>query len=49
MAKRLILNGLVMNSVSHIHHGLWRRDETLQNRVQRALHLDAACQGAGGG
>ena len=30
MAKRLILNGFVMNSVSHIHHGLWRRDDTLQ-------------------
>lgn len=30
MTKRLILNGFVMNSVSHIHHGLWRRDDTLQ-------------------
>lgn len=30
MTRRLILNGFVMNSVSHIHHGLWRRDDTLQ-------------------
>lgn len=32
MAKRLILNGFVMNAVSHIHHGLWRREDTLQTR-----------------
>ncbi len=30
MAKRLILNGFVMNAVSHIHHGLWRRNDTFQ-------------------
>ena len=32
MAKRLILNGFVMNAVSHIHHGLCRREDTLQTR-----------------
>ncbi|WP_159717155.1 NtaA/DmoA family FMN-dependent monooxygenase [Geminicoccus flavidas] len=32
MAKRLIFNAFAMNSVSHVYHGLWRRDDTAQVR-----------------
>lgn len=28
--KRLLFNAFSMNCVSHIHHGLWRRDDTRQ-------------------
>jgi FMN-dependent oxidoreductase (nitrilotriacetate monooxygenase family) len=30
MAKRLIFNAFVMNTVSHINHGLWRHPDTKQ-------------------
>lgn len=30
MTKRLILNGFSMNAVSHVYHGLWRREDTRQ-------------------
>ena len=28
--KRLLFNAFSMNCVSHIHHGLWRREDTRQ-------------------
>lgn len=30
MGKRLIFNGFSMNSVSHVFHGMWRRNDTKQ-------------------
>ena len=32
MAKRLIFNAFSMNAVSHIFHGLWRRNDTKQTQ-----------------
>ena len=33
--RRLLFNAFSMNCVSHIHHGLWRRDDTAQTAYKK--------------